>query len=408
MKHTSAPSCPRPMRITLVIGGLTGGGAERVCVNLANSWLARSRQVTILTYAKSLVGPAYAVDPKVELRDIGWPRRANDEELNPVSIAPVLRGLERAGCSELIEETKIIAMLRHAILATAPDLVVSHIDMTNVRVLAAMQETDVPVIACEHTDLNQISLGQWQSARQGLYRLAAAVVAPHAAIAEWLTERGAAAYTIPNPLFPPPRMQVDRNGKRRRMVTLGRLSPEKRPALLVRAFASIAGDFPRWDLEIYGAGPLHEPLAGLVEELAPGRIHLRGFVRDSYRVLNGADLFVSSSWVEGFGNAIWEALACGVPVVAMECGSPVSSLVRDGVDGLIVRGGISELASALSSLMGDGARRKAFAARAPEVVTRYSLESSLSAWDALLEQVVGRRTPIPEVTPSNMASFNRR
>jgi GalNAc-alpha-(1->4)-GalNAc-alpha-(1->3)-diNAcBac-PP-undecaprenol alpha-1,4-N-acetyl-D-galactosaminyltransferase len=194
----------------------------------------------------------------------------------------------------------------------------------------------------------------------------------------------------------------------RRIVTLGRLSPEKRPALLVRAFASIAGDFPRWDLEIYGAGPLHEPLAGLVEELAPGRIHLRGFVRDSYRVLNGADLFVSSSWVEGFGNAIWEALACGVPVVAMECGPPVSSLVRDGIDGLIVRGGIAELASALASLMNDHARREGLAARAPEVVTRFSIESSLQAWDALLEQVVGRRTPIPEVTPSNMASFNRR
>lgn len=374
------------MRITLVIGSLAGGGAERVCVNLANAWVARGRDVTILTYAKSRVAPAYAVDPKVELRDIGWPRRAYDKELNPVAIAPVLRGLERAGCSDLIEEINIIAILRHAILETSPDLVVSHIDMTNVRVLAAMHETAVPIIACEHTDLNQISLGRWQSARRALYRHAAAVVAPHASIAEWLKQGGAAAYAIPNPLVPPSRMQVDRNGKRRRIVTLGRLSEEKRPALLVRAFASIAGDFPAWDLEIYGMGSLQEPLAGLVEELAPGRIHLRGFVRDAYSVLNGADLFVSSSWVEGFGNAIWEALACGVPVVAMECGPPVSSLVRDGVDGLIVRN-TTELASTLASLMNDHARREGLAARAPEVVTRFSLKSSLNAWDALIERV---------------------
>jgi hypothetical protein len=156
------------------------------------------------------------------------------------------------------------------------------------------------------------------------------------------------------------------------------------------AFASIAGDFPDWDLEIYGVGPLHEPLAGLIKELAPGRIHLRGFVSDSYAVLSDADLFVSSSWVEGFGNAIWEALACGVPVVAMDCGLPVRSLVREGVDGLIVTGGISELASALASLMSDGARRKALAERAPGVVTRYSLESSLNAWEALLNDVLGQ------------------
>jgi GalNAc-alpha-(1->4)-GalNAc-alpha-(1->3)-diNAcBac-PP-undecaprenol alpha-1,4-N-acetyl-D-galactosaminyltransferase len=374
------------MRITLVIGGLTGGGAERVCVNLANAWVARGRHVTILTYAKSQVAPAYAVDPKIELRDIGWPRRASDQELNMAAIAPVLRGLERAGCFDLIEEINIISILRHAILETSPDLVVSHIDMTNVRVLAAMHETDVPIIACEHTDLNQISLGRWQRARRALYRQANAVVAPHASIAEWLRQGGATAYAIPNPLVPPFPTQFDRNGKRRRIVTLGRLSEEKRPALLVRAFASIAGDFPEWDLEIYGMGPLDEAIGRLIQELAPGRIHLRGFSRDAYAALNGADLFVSSSWVEGFGNAIWEALACGVPVVAMECGPPVCSLVRDGVDGLIVRD-TTELASTLASLMNDHARREALAARAPEVVTRFSLASSLKAWDALLKDV---------------------
>src|SRR6266851_2291211 len=188
------------MRITMVIGGLTGGGAERVCVNLANTWVARGRQVTILTYARSSAAPVYAIDPKVELRDFGWPRRACSTELNPVAVAPVLRGLDRAGCFDLIEEIAIIAALRYAILATAPDLVVSHIDITNVRVLAAMQETEVPVIACEHTDLNQISLDYWQDARQALYRQAPAVVAPHPTIAAWLSQRGATAYAIPNPL----------------------------------------------------------------------------------------------------------------------------------------------------------------------------------------------------------------
>jgi len=374
------------MRITMVIGGLAGGGAERVCVNLANAWAARGRDVTILTYARSLA-PAYDIDSGIERRDIGWPRGANATELNPASIAAVLRGLERAGCADLIEEINIIVMLRHAILATAPDLVVAHLDMTNVRALAAMHETNVPVIACEQTDLNEISLGRWQGARQALYRHASAVVAPHPSIADWLKQRGANAYAIPNALFPPSKMAGDRNGERRRVVTLSRLSPEKRPALLVRAFAAIARDFPQWDLEIYGVGPLHKPLAGLIKELAPGRIQLPGFVRDNYAVLSGADLFVSSSWVEGFGNAIWEALACGVPVVAMDAGPPVRSLVRDGIDGLIVKGDVAELASALSSLMGDDARRKAFAERAPEVLSRYSLESALNAWDALLDDV---------------------
>ena len=94
--------------------------------------------------------------------------------------------------------------------------------------------------------------------------------------------------------------------------------------------------------------------------------------------------------MEGFGNAIWEALACGIPVVAMDCGAPVRSLVRDGIDGLIVRTDTVEaLASALASLMGNETARSALAARAREVVTRFSFESSLQAWDALLRTCRG-------------------
>ena len=379
------------MRITTVIGGLTGGGAERVCANLANAWVDRGLDVTLLTVAQNSLNSAYSIDSRVKRRDVGWPRRARAEELNSDSIAVVTKGLEQAGCPELVEEINLIAMIRAAILATAPELVVAHVDMTNVRVLAAMLGTKVPVIACEHTDLNQIYLPRWQSARNALYRSAAAVVASHSASADWLTRSGAKAYAIPNPLVGPPSVKLEQKGEKRRIVSLGRLSPEKRPALMVRAFASIAADFPNWDLEVYGVGPLRDPLAGLANELAPGRIHLRGFTKDVYTILTGADLFVSSSWVEGFGKTILEAMACGVPVVATDCGAAVRSLIRDGIDGLIVRErGITGLAAALASLMRDDARREAFAAHAPDVLIRFSLESSLAAWDALLRNVVSR------------------
>jgi GalNAc-alpha-(1->4)-GalNAc-alpha-(1->3)-diNAcBac-PP-undecaprenol alpha-1,4-N-acetyl-D-galactosaminyltransferase len=380
------------MRITIVISGLGGGGAERVCVNLANAWAERGHAVLILTVSQNSATPAYAIDPRVEQRDVGWPREANSEELDDRAIEAMSSGIKRAGCDELLEQLTLLAMLRHSILATTPDVVVAHLDITNVRVLAAMQGTGVPVIACEHTDTTQVSVGKWQRHREAFYRDAGAVVAPHPAIAGWLARGGAAAYAIPNPLVTPPPMCLKPTGERRRLVTLTRLSPEKRVELLIRAFAQIAGDFPEWDLEVYGDGPLRVSLEWLVGELAPGRVHLHGFIDDAYGILGGADLLVSASWVEGFGNAIWEALACGVPVVAMECGAPVRSLVDDGVNGLIVReDSISALASALKSLMGDDTTRKAFAARAPEILTRFSIESSLRAWDALLNEVVGGR-----------------
>ena len=158
--------------------------------------------------------------------------------------------------------------------------------------------------------------------------------------------------------------------------------------MLIRAFATIANDFPDWDLDIYGGGPMQEKVAALVNELAPERVRLRGFVTDTYSVLRSSDLYASTSWVEGFGNAIWEALACGVPVVAMDCGEPVRSLARDGIDSLLVRTDTAPaLADALASLMGDDDRRKRLSARGPEVVARFPIEAALEAWDALLGEV---------------------
>lgn len=380
------------MRITIVIASLAGGGAERTCVNLANAWAARGHHATIVTISQNTRTPAYEIDPRVEHRDLGCPRWARSNELNPIAIAPVLRGLQEARCPELIHDITMIAMLRHAILATKPEVVVSIIDQTNVRVLAAMQGTRVPTIACEQTDARRISLRGWQGAREALYRRAGAVVAPDPTIAQWLAARGATATAIPNPLLAPPPQEVTRIGSRRRIVTLARLSAEKRPEFLVRSFASVSANYPDWDLEIYGAGPQRNSLEHLTEKLVPnGRIRFCGFSTDPYAVLANADLFVSASWVEGFGNAIWEALACGVPVVAMEAGPAVRSLVRDGVDGLIVKeNNMAALAAALAQLMGDEVTRKAYAARAPEILTRFSMESALEKWDALLTEVLSK------------------
>lgn len=375
------------MRITLVIAGLGGGGAERVCINLANAWVERKHRPTLLTISQRSRPPAYALDTRVERRDIGWPRWARANELNHVAIAPVLRLLHTARCPQLLHDITMLALLRHTIRETKPDVVVSFIDRTNVRVLAAMAETRVPVVACEVTDARRISLGRLQGARAELYRRAAAVVAPDPVIAAWLAARRSRAYAIHNPLLPPEKEHGLRND-RRRLVTLSRLSAEKRPEFLIRSFASIAADHPDWDLEVYGLGPQRNFLEHLVEKLAPQRVRFCGFTDDPYGVLAGADLFVSASRVEGFGNAIWEALACGVPVVAMDAGPPVQALVRDRVDGLLVREHtMAALAAALAELMDDETKRRAYASRAPEVVERFSFASALEKWEELFRAI---------------------
>ena len=378
------------MRICLVIAGLGGGGAERMCINLANAWLERGSEPTILTISQNARPPAYSIDSRVELRDIGWPREPRSHELSAKTIAPILRGIHAARCPELLRDSTIIALLRYAILATEPDVVVSFIDRTNIRVVAAMHESGVPVIVCEVTDPRRISLRGWERARGALYSRAAVAVALDPAIAEWFRTRGIRGRSIPVPLVAPKGLNRVTNDSRRRIVTLSRLSREKSPELLLRAFASLAERFLDWDLEFYGIGPQQNFLEHLAEDLAlRDRIHFRGFTNDPYGVLARTDIFVSASWVEGFSNAIWEALACGVPVVATNSSPATRALVRHEVDGLIVPvDNVGALAAALERLMSDEAERQSFASRAPEVVERFSMESVLKQWDALLAGVL--------------------
>src|SRR5690242_20690202 len=374
------------MRITIVIAGLAGGGAERVAVNLANAWSTLGHQLTVLTLSQNGRPSAYKIDETVAVRDVGWPRGGRENELNGSAVAPIMRGFYANDSTILMPDITMLALLRYAILRTEPNVVVSFITQTNVRVLAALHESKVPVIACEVTDQRRIDMGNWKRPRDMYYRHAAHVVATDPVIADWLTERGARAISIHNPLPTPPTPISPKQNTRKRVITMSRLSMEKRVEWIVRAFASLAKNHPDWDLEIYGYGPQQNFLEHLAEDLAPPtRIRVCRFCRDSYRLLSNAHIFVSPSWIEGYGNHIWEALACGVPVIAIDAGPSIRRLVRHEVDGLVINGeGVPELAAALERLMSDDVEREKFAANAPDVVKRFSMQAALQQWDELL------------------------
>jgi|SRR5688572_6076553 len=374
------------MRITLVIAGLGGGGAERVAVNLANAWSIRGYRPTLLTISQNSIPPAYTIDDGVEVRDVGWPRRAREYELNAKAAAPILRGLYANDSDVLVQDITMLALLRFAILRTEPNVVLSFITQTNVRVLASLHESNVPVIVCEVTDARRLYLRDWPRPRDMFYRHAAHVVATDPVIAEWFTGRGARAVSIHNPLEAPAApIRSDRTA-RKRVITLSRLSSEKRVEWLLRAFAALAERYPDWDLEVYGLGPQQNFLEHLAEDLAPpGRIRICGFSDDAYRVLGDADIYVSASWIEGFGNSIWEALACGVPVIAIDAGPSIGRLVRHEVDGLVVRdNSVAGLTAALERMMGNEVERKKFASHAREVIKRFSMQAALQQWEELL------------------------
>ncbi|MBQ8698076.1 MAG: glycosyltransferase, partial [Schwartzia sp.] len=126
-----------------------------------------------------------------------------------------------------------------------------------------------------------------------------------------------------------------------RIVSVGRLVPEKNHTMLIRAFNEIKSLFPEASLEIYGEGPLHEQLQSMIEAMnLSARVRLMGEVSDIRRKICGARLFVLPSLFEGMPNALMEAMSLGLTVLASDCpcGGP-SELIQNGVNGFLFTNG---------------------------------------------------------------------
>ncbi|WP_248240923.1 glycosyltransferase [Microbacterium kunmingense] len=173
---------------------------------------------------------------------------------------------------------------------------------------------------------------------------------------------------------------------------VGRLAPEKQVADL-----RVLHDLPGTSVVIVGDGPSREALQkSLPEAVFTG--HLRGV--ELARALASFDVFVHPGESETFGQTIQEALASGVPVVATGTGGPVD-LVRSSVDGWLYRpGDLDDLRTRVADLVGDGAKRAAFAAAAGEAVRTRS-------WEALCAQLVDHYDEARRLHPIDAAQVVR-
>jgi glycosyltransferase involved in cell wall biosynthesis len=134
----------------------------------------------------------------------------------------------------------------------------------------------------------------------------------------------------------------------------------------------------------------------LMEALLRRRAHLGldeavrflGFKHDAAEFLNGLDIFVLPSLMEGFSLSTVEAMACSVPVVATRSGGP-EEIVSDGDSGLLVAAGDAHaLAAALARLRDDGALRRSLAVRArAHAVRDFSMGSMVRGYEAVYDAV---------------------
>ena len=165
------------------------------------------------------------------------------------------------------------------------------------------------------------------------------------------------------------------------LVTVARLDPVKRLAVLLRAMPLIAARVPEAQLLIVGDGPERDALRALARALDPdGRVVFAGAIPDAARVLPVSDLYVTAARREGLPLAVLEAMACGLPVLATRVPGHVDA-VADGRTGtLVAPEAPGPLAEAAVALLRDPAGRSAMGRAGRERVERhFALDTMLRA-----------------------------
>lgn len=174
---------------------------------------------------------------------------------------------------------------------------------------------------------------------------------------------------------------------------VGSLQPNKNHELLLQAVRRVRPGRPRLVCLIVGDGPERGRLERRVRELGlGGAVRLLGLRRDVPGIMPALDALAVVSRSESFSLVAIEAMASGVPVVAVDSGGPREIVVPGETGYLVPAGDADALAAAAARVLDDPeAARRMGAAGRDRVERHFSLASMVAGRSALYEALVADR-----------------
>jgi glycosyltransferase involved in cell wall biosynthesis len=270
-----------------------------------------------------------------------------------------------------------VRALRAVLRSEKPDVAIAMMVTANALLALAGTGLGIKLFGSERNYPPAMQIGPvWEKIRRWTYPKLSMLVAQTTKESDWFRKQAPRVS---------PDAELEMSGCDRTLLAVGRLVEQKGFDRLIAAFASISRKYPRWDLIILGEGHLRGALEmqALALEVSE-RVHMPGLVGNVGDWFESADIYVLTSRYEGFPNTLLEALAYGLPAVAVDCDVGPRDILSHTVDGLLVRQDDPEaLVSALEQLMCDSEMRRRFRRRAPEVLKRYSVAQIATMWEDL-------------------------
>jgi len=372
-----------PLRISVFLQDLYGGGAEHVMLLLA-AGMAQRGHVVDLVLVRRQGSFADDIPPNVRVVELGTRRTINS----------------------------VLALARH-LRQERPDALLTALVHVNVAALLAglLAPGSTRVVVTEHNQISRNIPPNPSATLRLAYRLgpflfprAAQIIAVSDGVADDLARFAGlnrnridvarnpvvtpdlvalSAQPVDHPWFSPGEPPV--------ILGVGRLSDQKDFTTLLRAFALVRSR-RKARLVILGEGSYRGDLERLVGELGiDADVHLPGFADNPFAYMAKTSLFVLSSKFEGLPGALIEAMACGTPVVATDCPSGPRELLEDGALGALVPVGDP---AALSTVIEHALDHPVPAARLRAKASEFTVDHAVDRYLALLRHGLRQVHPV--------------
>jgi L-malate glycosyltransferase len=174
------------------------------------------------------------------------------------------------------------------------------------------------------------------------------------------------------------------------VVQIACFKPQKAPERFVELAAGVSQRVPEAHFLLVGDGELRAALERRRREAGlEGRLHLPGWRRDIPAILDAATVVTLTSRFEGLPRVLVEALAAGVPAVAMDVDG-VAEIVRDGENGFLVdEGDVEALASRVAEVLRDPGLRERLAGAAGRGLEEFERGAMVRQQEELYRELAG-------------------
>lgn len=360
------------MKLTIFIGGISGGGAERVCCNLADYLAEKGHEVSILTMADD--EPTYGLNKKVRrislLKDS---ERKNFLYNSFIRYKRLKHYVSKTECDSYLVMLPITILILYSLKNKIKGKIIAS-ERNMPTLYPKWQQTAMKIISGKIDgwifQTNQQKDWYGKALRNVTYE-----IIPNAINKEFLT------YHLPN--------IYNKNN----IVSVGRLNKQKNQELLINAFANIHSKFPNYKLVIYGEGPLKEHLKQIaIDKNISEFVQFPGFTKNIIDSVCGCALFVLTSNYEGIPNALIEAMALGVPCISTDCnGGGARLLIENCVNGIIVPiNDVDSLSTSMEKILSNQSLANKYGEEARQICNKLSPENIYYQWEQFIIEKINK------------------